>query len=365
MLFYLTDSLLGAGEGEKENVCRAISNLLTGYDEGNHLLLGDLGILQWAREMYGNFHPHYGLLTHLIQNYSTNTVPVDIEEYVKVVKGEKNKVMEDGKDVYEIPYERFLKSAITQPVTIIAEDEEDGNFYQHICSWYKLKNQITLNTTFKNKAGGGKHIDHEVTTQQAANNLFVCITDTDEKYPRAGVGKTCDDCEQIAYYEPLEMHYRLSVHEIENIVPRSILFSLAGCNNNLQVKSAYESIWDNIPEEPDEYWRYVDLKSGINKTQDFHTDENWKSFAEKVFNSNACRQKDFGEHYAALAMKAQIMPGLSKKILKESVAHMNSLGENEFRNLSGFKTFQEEEWMKIGKLLLNKGACGSSEAHNF
>ena len=363
MLFYLTNSLITLeGAQEYKDVVGVINNFIMTLQQGNHLVSGDIQCLEWARTFYTDKNPLYGAITHLINTFSTNTIPSEIKEYVKVIKGERSQEDTSGVSVHSIPYQEFQEFSSVDKMSIVGEDENDAKFYDYICKWYQHKIGTSYSTACIKENGGGKNTDRKILNLKSRNKPFTCIIDTDERYPGGPKGHTYGACANLTYNQPLEFFHSIQAHEIENIIPKVSIDSLPSCSaiQNKTAKNGYDSILENLEDKT--LWRYIDLKKGIVKNSDLCSNIDWHNFCESIYNLNEHKTKNFHEKFQATSDKDPIMPGLSKYILREALEYLD---RNGIERVNDFLDFQMEEWEKIGRMLLSKCICHGKETMNY
>lgn len=366
MLFYLTDSLITeTGASDFRDVYNAVDNILKAHEERRHIVLGDIGVLTWYMGFFNNDNPRYGTLLNLIDSYATNTIPTEITEYIKVVKSVASESQEvNGRKVYNVPFNKFISSSSLQSTMIIGEDENDSKMYEQIFRWYKVTRKYPYNVKMTYEAGGGFNTFRKVKNLSKNKNIFVCIVDTDQRYPGCKHGDTCSECENLTYEPPTERLHVISAHEIENLIPKSILDELEWETPRKPAKRCYDKISENLPNDNDS-WRYIDLKSGITKHIVYKNDPDWVEFVKAIYNTNPDHNNEFDNKFKNASDKEIIMTGLSKTLLSESLKYITAKPDTELKKISGFLDFQLREWNKIGQTILNTCISSSSEACNY
>lgn len=127
-----------------------------------------------------------------------------------------------------------------QPCCLLAENLNDCTFFQCVATYYQHKNNLTkLQESFQCHSGGGDATDSGLKERvQGDRRLTLCIVDSDKKYgptkthPEPARGGTykkvkiaSDKLKQDSTLPPHEFFY-LDVHEVENLIPISLLRKL-------------------------------------------------------------------------------------------------------------------------------------------
>ena len=87
MLYYLTDSLIvDITDSLYQQIYRTIRTLGEAAESSTHLLYGDIGILEKAKEWFASDPILSPLFNKLVENFSINIIPEFITYYIEVVK---------------------------------------------------------------------------------------------------------------------------------------------------------------------------------------------------------------------------------------------------------------------------------------
>lgn len=368
MLFYLTNSLITpTSDPEYVDVYHAIDNILKAAEERRHRVMGDFEILEWFSSFYADTNPRKGVLLKMIHNFAMDVMPPGITECVKVVKAVDagfQEEEENGKRVYAINYRRFRMSSSLESARIIGEDENDAKLYAQISRWFRIKKSYSYDVNIRFEGGGGKNTHRKIKAHKDLNNIFVCIIDTDEKYPGGPKGDTYNFCDELQYNIPLERLYPIQAQEVENIIPKSVLDELTWTEGNRGAKEKYDAIWNSLRED-ENGWKYVDLKSGIKKTDKNKDDIQCIAFMKKIYDLIPGQHTPFEIKFSCASTPGEIMVGLSKSILKQSVDLLEAKSDEQLSVVDNFLPFQEIEWNQIGQMVLNVGICTNEEATNY
>lgn len=364
MLFYLTDSLkVSPSDPEFEGIYYSIDNILRAFEDRRHMVMGDFEILQWFSSFFADPTPRKRVILNMMNNFSTTTIPAEVTEYIKVIKGAESMEVEGGITIHNVNYSKFKNSQTIEATRIIGEDENDAKLYEQINRWYIASNKISFNVAVRFEHGGGNSTHRKMEAHKTNHNIFVCLVDTDQRFPNGDYGKTCKNCLSIPLTLPFERLCLIDAHEVENLVPRSLLDQLPWKHGNNHIKKYYDSIWTNLQNDTNG-WRYIDLKSGINKHKDYVNIPEWMSYVKKVYDANSFKTKEFDVKFSNAQIGGEILSGLSKSILKDTVSLLEGKTDEEIIKINGFLPYQSEEWKRIGQIILDVGISSSREAIN-
>ena len=160
---------------------------------------------------------------------------------------------------------------------ICGENPDDANFYKFVFSSFTSKNDYINVETIG--MGGG---DIKTYLQNMVDNqrVFLCICDSDIKYPGCDEGCTAKDAREFFQTNNPKCStlYVLSVHEKENLFP----FEMYNLQGNMK-----EIVQYVISLNCDDYRDYFDIKDGMKKA-DLNNPAlqpaAWHSFYDCVFN---------------------------------------------------------------------------------
>lgn len=367
MLFYLTDSLIVNKDDDRYNdIFKCVRNLTIAADECQHELMGDIHVLEHWKGLFAN-DPCRAVLLNLINNFSTTSVPSYITEYVEIVleNPQNRSYGPDGNSkIYQLTYDNFISCESALATHLIGEFDYDSQFYGHILNWYKTYKNISANTNYIPVGGGGNSTSHTFKAHIDRKHISVCIVDNDKRYHGASDGKTATDCRNVPCMSPLSRLKVIDVLEIENLIPKDIIDSLTWNNGHQENKTAFDGLYDNIPDKNN--LRYVDLKLGYTKHQNFSQDSQWVSFVKYCCECNPELSDEIRNNFDYVfnnaADEVRFMPRLSKTLLKDS---LHFLDTHPGYNPTSLLPFQLHEWRELGQITLNTCICRNSETLNI
>ena len=363
MFIHLDDSLLvDKSDPIYYNVVRAIRNLAIAAYESKHILYGDYDIIVAMREHFRHDHDVWDVFNRIYQKYSRMACPTEISYYLKVAKeaGE-NSVDEGGKQFGQVPYDVFEDTESTQVCNLISEDFNDCEFYKHVLDYYKKQNGIKISCKFHDVSGSGDRTIDNVRNCVCGNKqVSVCIVDTDKKYPEQALStrSTCYKCQRIGVGVPTYLFVALEVQEIENLVPFNVLDCLAWNDASRVNRNSFGHLQNNAKSEY--ILPYFDIKNGILKDDLLKTDMNYRHFAMICYylHPELASNGNFDVYVNGLEDKAVVYPHLLKGLLKSYLEYVKETPRFDIELLE----FQQLEWDKIGKAMLNMGCSRNTEA---
>ncbi|WP_433895184.1 hypothetical protein [Sphingobacterium mizutaii] len=136
-----------------------------------------------------------------------------------------NSIIDDGITFLQIGIDHFLDSSAFQKTILLCENINDCDFFEIIGKNYLRINGInTSMLKFNPQGGGGSTIQKEYSKIYSSHeNFCLCIVDSDIKYPGGKEGSTSSNLFKFIKKnnENLKIFAEvLSVHEIENLIPR-------------------------------------------------------------------------------------------------------------------------------------------------
>lgn len=286
------------------------------------------------------------------------------KKYCRIVamKTEENLIVEENHEIILLNIEEGSLKDFTAYPLMLAENEEDIEFYKFVGQYYVKKNRLgNLNINFEGKNGGGSTIsnvlEHIISEK---NRMCLCIVDSDRKYGNASPGNTMQRIMNVTqnvfqdYFEVL----LLEMHEIENIIPLSVLQKVVD-EKNLEKQGLlfykYLIKCDNTLNSP---IFYFDLKKGILKSsfilEEGADDEKQKKYRKKELYRQYWRK--YIEEYGVKIDKGGskvLVSGICEKVLKYS---MEYLYDNS--NLIEVEEPVRQVWEKIGEKVYCWGCTG-------
>ena len=298
MLFYLDDSLIvDAGNQEYIPILKSVHNLALQAVEANHLLLGDIKVILYFRDIFKNDVIVGPLFQSLASNIAIYTVPTSVTFYMEIIRGASNQRVEGAVTIYQMKYTHFIELDASGKTMVIGEDLNDVIVFEHILKWYIKKTHSNLHYCLHSLGGNGRNIHRVVQNELDSHHITICIVDTDMKHPNytPAADSTYSLCLPVGNGVPYYKFVPLSVHEIENIVPLNYIDSFdiwtSGTSNDQRNKRAF----DYLRVLANDLLPYFDYKKGIHKNTDLTTNQDYYNFAEKCFMANQDKTSTYAD----------------------------------------------------------------------
>lgn len=363
MFIHLDDSLLvKETDPIYDNVVRAVRNLALAAFESKHILYGDYDVIVAMRKHFRYDHDIWDVFNRIYQLYSRMGCPMEISYYLKVVKEDGVEgVDEDGKRYGQIAYTAFEDTRSMQECNLISEDYNDCEFYKRVLDYYKKINGIKISCRFHDVSGSGdRTIENVKNCVHTNKQVSICIVDTDKKYPTQSLNKKkpCYQCQRIGVNIPIYWFVMLEVQEIENLVPFNVMDKLVWNDENRENKTSFDSLRHNAKSEY--VLPYFDIKNGIVNDELLRTDPYYRDYVKVCYylHPKLSLKTDFNGYVATLKDKEVLFPHLRKGLLKAYLEYVKTTPLFTIELME----FQQKEWDKIGKAMLNMGCSRNTEA---
>lgn len=286
------------------------------------------------------------------------------KKYCRIVakKTKKNLIVEEDQEIILLNIETSSLKDFTAYPLMLAENEEDIEFFKLIGKYFVKKNNLgTLNIDFEGKNGGGSTIsDILANVISEKNRMCLCIVDSDRKYGDAFPGDTMQRIINVTqnvfqdYFEVL----LLEVHEIENLIPLSVLQKVVD-EKNLEKQGLFFYKYlikcDNTENSP---VLYFDLKKGILKSsfilEEGVDDEKLKKFRKKELYRKYWRKyiEEYGIKIDEDSNKV-LVSGICEKVLRHSIKYFNDKS-----NMIEVEEPIQKVWDRIGEKVYCWGCIG-------
>lgn len=333
MIIKITDEIDLASDFEAK--LTAIENLLKAHGEGKHHLWMPVPTLKELLKVdgFGVFSKKV-LYEMMSQSNEQRMIHKDFFFYVSVDFVDKHRLdFVDG--VLHSGYQHFYDSGSTQESILLTENDLDGEAYIWGAKTYLHKQKVSgLNVVLDIQPGGGNTTISKFKRLDKGKRFFACFIDSDKDHPEAAFGGTAKRFRSVVQgFEGKRYFEVLRYHEIENVLPFSILRAVSGniCDDGIAFKPQYIS-----------YRAFPDHKTGFSVKQALSDDRNRKS-----------------TYWAAIASfdeEEMICPRFGEDLLKNCVAFMSSLSPK--KSVSYIDEKFDDEWLRISKLVASWGVGG-------
>lgn len=265
MVIELTDGLARCPQDKLEGLAISVENLLTGYYEGNLILVISRPLCAFIRGR------------GLVKTVRADKALRHIETgggYIPAVLWRLQVVLENPDSTnHEVEYTFFNRSVSVQPTAFLCENLDDIKFYMKLVRIYYPTTPIRA---MRYHGGGDTTVD-VFTYLKGLQVACLVILDSDIKYPGCKLGETARKClakqKTASSYVEVKM---LDVHEAENLVPIAFMKQNACQGGKALLKRMTERRLLNTLVT-------FDVKSGIQK-QDVEQDSKYNEYCEKLYN---------------------------------------------------------------------------------
>ena len=362
MIFYLTNSLILKEEKDLKNKSKykhCLRNIANAAIEGIHILRGEYEILCDCINLFKGDDEFEMFFRDLVNNYATKTIPPQITYYIEVVKENPTERNENGCIIAQKDINDFYMSSSLMSCNLICEDENDCDFYEFITKWYIKTQRLNYNIKINKIGGGGGRILSKVRKHLYEGQVCICIVDSDRKFPEMSINKCSEKCKKL---DNKSCGYRcilLNVNEIENLLPLNYIDDVFITdnkykweNNQLQKKHFDYLSSCNVKIE---ILKYFDYKNGIKKDSLLLSNKYYKKFAKQCCDQNPDIYNNctFEEYLQTIPDKGCVYKKLSETISIDVLNYINKNIANNVLKAPELLIFQEEEWIKIAKEILN------------
>lgn len=366
MILFLTNSLRVKGDEDPTYLRfykHCIRNLANAAIEGCHILRGEYEILCDCRKMFEGDDEFEIFFRGMVNNYFTMTIPPDITYYIEVVKDNPEELKENECIIAQRCIEDFYMSSSLLCCQFICEDENDCKFYEFVADWYMKRNSLKYHLKISEEGGGGGRTIDKVIKHLKDKRICLCIVDADQKYPEMEINPKSKACVKIDDHQCGYRCIAINVHEIENILPLNYIDDLINTfpkyrwpMSQLQ-KKHFDYL--SLSNEANNILPYFDYKNGIRKTPEYIRDTNYQKYAKLCwqYNPEISKGHTFEEFVDALPLKGIIYHKLSDSISADVLYYISELKKNGSLNEPALLPYQEVEWCRIGKELVNWGCA--------
>ncbi|WP_024682737.1 hypothetical protein [Pseudomonas syringae] len=320
---------------DSQNKILAVENLLKAHGEGKHHVWMPIGVVQELSRVQELGYFSKRVLDELIgQVNERRFIHADFLFYACVGFEDKHRLQFlDG--VLHIGYHHLIDSSSTQESILLTENDLDGEAFLWGAKTYLHKHKLSsLNITLEIQPGGGNTTVNSFNRLSRGKRFFACIIDSDKEHPKASLGTTAKRFNKVNQGFEGKWYFEiLKHHEIENLIPFSIIKSVAGdlCKNGYVFDPEFYS-----------YRVYPDHKMGLDLKQ------------------AASHDRDHGDDYwscfSGLETESVICPKFGDDLLRRSVDFMSTLSPK--TAIQHIDDNFDSEWMRISKLVASWGVGG-------
>lgn len=261
-----------------------------------------------------------------------------------------------------VPLEQVIAGEFDGHGYLLTENKHDGEFYQLIAQHYLGAHKIRgVNTRFRYVSGGGNTTAEELEGCVKQNRaLTLCVVDSDQKYgrtkkfPTPTRGETLHRVQQVSRGMAKEGNwpphtvYPIAVHEVENLIPISVLKMLI--EKVPEMREGVEFLEKLKTVKQGEPILYYDFKNGF----PYLKKEPQRAYWEEIWVEHlGGKQTDMPPEERNSDAHTPFPPVMKQKLLERS---MDYIAEN-LDSLTLDKYLQPQ-WEQLGRVLFSWGCAG-------
>jgi hypothetical protein len=354
MLFFISEELAQKAVNGDGAIIDALSSLGYFWRTGCCLVDGSRATLE-ALKNIGILESDYNLILSRKQDVTGLYKKIDFFVVLQARNGVSDKLIEGavGKSVVIDEFENRIKFALN---VVLCENIRDYDLYlwgaKRFCD---IDAQIFRLNTLGYNGGGAVIIE-------SAKHLsdFPCLTicDNDKKYPEDDEGDTIKDLKlyYITSNLMLTWKYELKVHEIENLIPLSLLCLVWGSKGLVKKMKALKS-------NPNygAFFSFFDFKEGFKKSTLRKMDNGAIPSLHNyiaMLKSLGITQQKINTTLASRYKKSEpaLLQGVSKDLLKLTVEF---IGSNYLDDTIIPDNHQTEDWKNITRKIWSIGCANN------
>lgn len=318
------------------------------------------------RKGIGNRYAELSALINAIETLIV--ISYDVSPVLPQIISEKQG--KDGMQVRIITVNQAIQYRLNEQCILLGESLYDCIFYRLLTQRYMYLNRKTIRgvrPSLSDELGGGDSMDKSLEKCVRDNhNLTFCLTDSDIKYGRShkygaepSIGNTArhlEDSKANLIKEGLSNLfelYRLDVHEVENLIPFSILEEVA----NSTIKEMLPGV------------AYLKKLKAANLIEaifcyDFKKGNNVDELRKECQDPNTKKKPELAYwEEIALQIGDESAPCLNEHVLKKSIEHMKKSGYM-YSDTSELDEHLVDIWNTIGKKVFSWGCANKPNATN-
>lgn len=351
------------------------SGLANMFFHGDCFLCGDIRSLDKMSHKLGE--PYDDIYNIVKGQYSENRAVISAVDTMIVLLYEES-FQEDNlpdivmscDNIHRVPVPVAMSWHLENRVNLIAENLEDCEFYEAIASYYCAKHSIRgFRASLHHENGGGNTINSVLRECVAKDrSLSLCIVDSDKKWeptkqypnpPPLGdtYYKVKQESDDLNHHQDYPKHclYLLDVHEVENLIPRSVLRKIQ-TNQQLPDMKAGLDILDALIEiNKSNAVLCYDIKKGLPYTVSEPQRSFWREIMMLLGGSEedmppCSKPKKTDDNKTPLFFP----PVSNNNLLRRATCILHELELSELQ----LDDYLVDSWEHVGKMLFSWGCAG-------
>ena len=352
MLFFISESLADQAIRGDRNIIDALSSLGYFWRTGCCLVDGSRAALESLRNNEC-LHDDYNLILMKKQEVVSLYQKINFFVVLQIEDGLPDVIIDGavGRSVNVTSFENRINLALN---IVLCENIRDYDFYLWGAKYFSDIDDGIFKLNMLGYNGGGAVIVESAKHLEGFPCLVIC--DNDRKYPEDDEGETIKELGN--YYlaaRPLLMwRYDLKVHEVENLIPLSLLCMAWGSKG--LVKKMKNWI-NNANYDP--FFSFFDFKEGFKRSTLREMNiSHVPSFPNYVsmLKSLGLTQQKINDVLASTYKKNEpaLLPGLSKDLMKMVLDFLYS---NNLNQPVLADSYQEDDWNNIMRMMWSIGCA--------
>lgn len=371
MLYEIDESCVEALKIKNENVIAFLDELALNRRKCKNIVVAMRNVFLEMAKMEVLSLTARSVYNKLVGKMSERKILLEkTKKFCRIVASENKKekmsiINEDEHEIIILNINECSKDDFTMNTLMLAENEEDIIFYKLVGKYFLKKADIGyLNINFEEQNGGGSTISKSLSRIISdEKRMCLCIVDSDKKYKEASPGNTMkniidiiDEKVQVYFVEI----FPLEIHEIENLIPISIMEKVIEKNNWEKQGLEFIKYLTKIDATEKSPRFYFDLKEGILKSSFILENEKDDEIVKKYRKKKQYREywekyiEDFGVEINNDSENV-LIKGICKKILEHTLKYFNALEEIDMIDV---EIPVEQKWMEIGEKIYCWGCVG-------
>lgn len=341
----------------------SLENILAAAYEGHHLVFGEVAILRALKEVKGISRRSEVVLSRLINSYAQYGGSYSKLGFKLIVHAGDGEVKFVSEGNWSVPLRVCGKLAAVGKPILLAENLVDAKLYEHAAKHYKVINRIKgLRLSARLDGAGGsttpQRLQHIV---QEAEELCICMTDSDRLSPRDIVSSSAKKCDGLVREARHPVwHVTTNARELENVLPRDIFFECL----DVEAGERWNSLLKILDSSGVSFIDYSDLKEGVSVwwilklPEASPSRDYWYQVVERMqldeqasdcLRRGSCvLNKKAGDE---LCKGCNVIPGVSRRLAESALSWFD--GRSETKAMEVMNKGVYPEWIGTGKVVFD------------
>lgn len=365
MLYYITEDIIEAAENKDSKVIEILEYIAMAHRHGKHIVLSTRQILQRLVEIkdYEN-KKTVQIYKSILDKYSTyGSVIHKITLKVVFLLNGSPYIKRNIAGRYEeigYPIEAVTVNNLLNETALLGENINEVAFYHLMGELYKKRQSIQIKTPFIPIHGGGDTTKNVLMIEALSKTRFcLAFLDSDKICPEDSLGNTLkgviDSRKKKECFYTSDYIYSDKYREVENMIPVDVLRCV--CENNVDWIKGVQDMECIQKKNEDVY--YYDVKFGISEEKYCNIKkENQKAYITKhIILAHKVTEEEL-KNIINPSKEKKMLFGTGKDVLERTLFYFSTNFAQWLEN-AAFPSRLEEEWMRIGKEVIN-WTCASS-----